>query len=61
MTQQATALLLAFDQLDEDARRDVVMEILRRSTSSSDATLEEELTSSADQIFLALDEAEREL
>jgi hypothetical protein len=60
MTRQAAAVLEAFDQLDGEARLDVVNEILRRTGPPRDSRFEEELTSTADRIFLALDEAEAE-
>jgi len=60
MTETAKRLLDTFDSLPEQERREVAREILRRTALAEHPSLEDaELLALADEVFHALDHAEK--
>ena len=59
MTENARALLDAFDALPTEDRRELLAEIFRRSTPESDE-LEQDLLLAADELFRSYDVEEEE-
>lgn len=61
MTDTAKRLLDTFDSLPEPERQEVAREILRRTALAEHPSLEDaELLALADEVFLALDHAEKQ-
>ncbi|HSL83642.1 MAG TPA: hypothetical protein VLF66_12780, partial [Thermoanaerobaculia bacterium] len=59
MTEAAKDLLVVFESLPAEDRREVAVEILRRETVQTDYELtEDELVQAADRVFLGLDQDE---
>lgn len=59
MTDAAQNLLIAFESLPVEDRREVAVEILRREAlEGSHETTEDELVQAADRVFLGLDQDE---
>lgn len=61
MTETAKRLLDTFDSLPQQEREEVVREILRRTALAEHPSLEDaELLALADEVFRALDQAEKQ-
>ena len=61
MTETAKRLLDTFDMLPEPERQEVAREILRRTALAEHSSLEDaELLALADEVFRALDHAEKQ-
>jgi hypothetical protein len=59
MTEAAKNLLIVFESLPVEDRREVAVEILRReSAEAEDEITEDELVQAADRVFLELDRGE---